>query len=218
LPQIQIPFGESRWLQRAFFARLPDGPVTDALSPLTAERIAEIDSDTYYTSLNPSVNPLGVPSDLDDSICRYRNLSAKNHSKFDRALFWMDIASRQWSTSVSSSFASLVSAVESLTDRGTTHLAHCDKCDTDINHEVPGAIERFRLFFDTFAPGAALRTRRTLMYDLRSGILHGSQLMQMDQDKAFGLDPRDWNQNELHRELWSITSLALRNWLKNPPA
>jgi len=56
------------------------------------------------------------------------------------------------------------------------------------------------------------------MYELRSVILHGSDLMQMDQDLAFGLDPPDWNEGELHRELWSITRLALRNWLKNPPA
>jgi hypothetical protein len=54
------------------------------------------------------------------------------------------------------------------------------------------------------------------MYELRSGILHGSDLMQMDQDLAFGLDPPDFNDGELHRELWSITHLAMRNWLKNP--
>jgi hypothetical protein len=40
----------------------------------------------------------------------------------------------------------------------------------------------------------------------------------MDQDLAFGLDPADWNEADLHRDLWSITRLALRNWLKNPSA
>jgi hypothetical protein len=55
------------------------------------------------------------------------------------------------------------------------------------------------------------------MYALRSSILHGSDLMQIDQDLAFGLDAPDWNEYELHSELWSITRLALRNWLKNPP-
>lgn len=66
-----------------------------------------------------------------------------------------------------------------------------------------------------------LRTPRTKyylvnskMYALRSGILHGSSLMQMDQDIAFGFNPLDFNEAELHRELWSITRLALRNWLK----
>jgi hypothetical protein len=54
------------------------------------------------------------------------------------------------------------------------------------------------------------------MYELRSGILHGSNLMLMDQDLHFGWDPPGSNERELHSELWSITRLALRNWLKKP--
>jgi hypothetical protein len=52
------------------------------------------------------------------------------------------------------------------------------------------------------------------MYSLRSGILHGSELMQLDQDLAFGWDPPWWKERELHDELWTITRLAVRNWLK----
>jgi len=37
------------------------------------------------------------------------------------------------------------------------------------------------------------------MYKLRSGILHGSDLMQLDQDLAFGFDPSDFNENELQK-------------------
>ena len=36
-------------------------------------------------------------------------------------------------------------------------------------------------------------------------------------DLAFGFDPFDYNENQLQRELWSVTRIALRNWLKNPP-
>lgn len=110
-----------------------------------------------------------------------------------------------------------MSAIEALTDRGTTHLVYCEECQAERSHEEPGATERFRSFFETHAPADALRKRRTQMYELRSGILHGSDLMQLDQDLAFGFDPWDFNESELHRELWSITRLALRNWLKNPP-
>jgi hypothetical protein len=55
------------------------------------------------------------------------------------------------------------------------------------------------------------------MYDIRSGILHGSDLMQLDQDLAFGFDPWDFNESELQRDLSSITRIAIRNWLKIPP-
>jgi hypothetical protein len=209
--------GESRWLQRFFWAPL-SAPVTDALSPPAVEKLAEEEPEAYFSNAGYDGHPLRVPTDLDDSLCRYRDLSGANQSKFDRAAFWMDIASRQWTSSVSSSFASLVSAIESLTDRGITHRVYCEKCHLDRSHEVPGATERFRSFFETYAPGAALRKRRTEMYELRSGILHGRYLMQMDQDLDFGWHPLESNERELQNELWSITGLALRNWLKNPSA
>ena len=55
------------------------------------------------------------------------------------------------------------------------------------------------------------------MYDLRSGILHGSELMAIDQDRDFGWDPFGEEDLELHRELWTVTRIAVRNWLRNPP-
>ena len=59
--------------------------------------------------------------------------------------------------------------------------------------------------------------RRGEMYKLRSDILHGSELMQFDQDLAFGWDPPGWNERELYEDLWGLTRVALRNWLKDPP-
>jgi len=209
--------GESRWLQRWFSAPLNE-IVCNALSPPAAEKLAKIEPEAYYTSVGHDGGPLRVPTDLDESLCRFRDLSAANRAKFDRAAFWIDIATRQWTISVSSSFASLVSAIEALTDRGTTHWIHCEQCKADRSHEVPGATERFQSFFATYATGPALKKRRREMYKLRSGILHGSDLMQLDQDLTFGVDPSDFNEFELQRELWSITRIALRNWLKNPPS
>jgi hypothetical protein len=112
--------GESRWLQQYFWAPLGT-VVTDALSPPADKKIEELNSEEYYTNVGYDGKPLRVPADLDDSICRYHDLSRPKRSKFDRAAFWMDMASRQWTISVSASFASLVSAIESLTERGDTH-------------------------------------------------------------------------------------------------
>ena len=170
----------------------------------------------YYANPGHDGNSLRVPNDLDKSICCYRDLSEANRAKIDRAMFWTDMASRHWDTSFSSSFASLVSAVEALTKRGITHRVYCNKCDKDVPHDLQGPTELFRSFFETYAPGRSLTKRRKQMYDLRSGILHGSALMQMDEDLAFGWDPPGLNERELHDELWGITRLALRNWLKNP--
>ena len=40
------------------------------------------------------------------------------------------------------------------------------------------------------------------MYSLRSGILHGGNLMQFDLQLDFGWDPPALNERELHQELW----------------
>lgn len=206
---------ETKWVQQFFDARLGE-PLIDELSPPASEQLEEVESEEYYATVGHDGKGLRVPGDLDRSICLYLQLSPKNRAKFDRAAFWMDMASRQWTISVSSSFASLVSAVESLTDRGTSHRLYCEECRRHFEHEVPGATERFRSFFEKYAPGVALRNRSE-MYSLRSEILHGSDLMQLDQDLAFGWDPPWWNERELHEQLWGLTRVGLRNWLKNSP-
>ena len=208
---------EIKWVQQFFFAELGKA-VIDELSPPAGERLEEVEPEEYYTKTGHDGKGLRVPTDLDQSICCYTALSVRNRAKLDRATFWMDIASRQWNISVSASFAAIVSAIESLTERGDTHIFECPICGKPTQHEVPGATRRFKDFFDIYAPGANLANRRDDMYSLRSGILHGSDLMQLDQDLAFGWDPPWWNERELHAELWGLTRIALRNWLKNPPA
>jgi hypothetical protein len=207
---------ETIWVQQSFFGKL-GGAVIDELSPPAGEQLEKVAPDEYYTKVERG-RGLRVPTDLDESICCYMALSAGNRAKFDRAIFWVDMASRQWNLSVSASFGALVSAIESLTERGDTHGFTCPCCGKLTQHEVPGATRRFKDFLDIYAPGTTLAKRRDNMYSLRSGILHGSDLMQLDQDLAFGVDPPWWNERELHAELWGVTRIALRNWLKNPPA
>ena len=206
---------EIKWVQQFFFAKLGE-IVIDELSPPAGEQLEELEPEEYYMTVGHDGKGLRVPADLDEAICLYLQLSPTNRAKFERATFWMDMASRQWTISISSSFASLVSAVESLTDRGVVHRVYCEECKGDCQHEVPGATERFRTFFERYAPGGAVRSRRSKMYSLRSGILHGSELMQLDQDLAFGWDPPWWDERELHEDLWGLTRVALRNWLKDP--
>jgi hypothetical protein len=170
---------EIKWVQQFYFAKLGE-VVIDRLSPPASEKLEELEPEEYFVNVGYDGKGLRVPADLDNSICLYLNLNEENRAKFDRAAFWMDMASRQWTNSASASFASLVTASESLTERGSCHLAHCETCNVDIQHEVPGATERFHAFFEKYAPGESLR-RRSKMYGLRSGILHGSKLMQLDQ-------------------------------------
>ncbi|WHZ16006.1 MAG: hypothetical protein OJF52_002854 [Nitrospira sp.] len=190
---------EPKWVQEFYFAQIGQ-PVQDELSPPAADILEEISPDTYYTTVGHDGRGLRVPADLDDSICCYMQLSKANRDKFGIAGFWMDMAARQWTVSLSASFASLAIAIEALGER------------------TLGPTERFITFIERYAPGASLATRRKEMYALRSDILHGSGLMEMDQDTHFGWAPPEQKERDLINELWGLTRIAVRNWLKNPPS
>lgn len=188
-----------KWVQEFYLANIGE-PIQAKLSPAAPETLEEIESETYYTTVGHDGRGLRLPTDLDDSICCYMGLSKANRDRFLLAGFWMDMASRQWTLSFSASFASLAIAVEALGERASRPTA------------------RFRNFIERYAPGASLEKRRIEMYALRSDILHGSGLMEMDQDAHFGWAPPELNEEELLRELWGITRIAMRNWLRNPLA
>jgi hypothetical protein len=207
-------FPNIKWVQEWYFAPL-DRPVLDEPSPPAADRLEEIEPEEYYTNVGNDGRGLRVPADLDESICRYLNLSPGDKAKFDRATFWLDMASRQWTISVSAAFAAYVSAIEALTERGVAHQFKCPVCDGHTQHEVPGATRRFKDFIDAYAPGTNLAGQRGEMYDLRSGILHGSKLIELDYALAFGWDPPWWNQRQLIWDLSSVTRIALRSWLRS---
>ena len=115
---------------------------------------------------------------------------------------------------MSASYASLVSAAEALTpEDGTEHSVECKE---NRRHDVPGVTGKFRSFFEKYTPDPGLSERRSKMYGLRSKILHGSDLMQLDQGRAIGLDPPWWNEREMTTELWGLMRTAARNWLKDP--
>ena len=186
-----------KWVQEFYFANLGE-IVKDELSPPAAETLEDVDAEKYYATVGHDGRGLRVPADLDDSICCYMGLSKANRDNFLRAGFWMDMASRQWTISFSASFASLAIAVEALGERASHPTA------------------RFRNFIERYAPGASLEKRRTEMYALRSDILHGSGLVEMDQDGDFGWAPPEQKERNLIDELWGLTRIAMRNWLKNP--
>src|SRR5262245_36297992 len=104
---------EVRWVQNSYFAPLGEC-VLDAPSPFATEHLEVIPADRYFDEVQGiDGRGLRVPSDLDESIWRYQQLPAVRRAEFDRAAYWLDMSSHLWTTSMSLSFGSLVSAVES---------------------------------------------------------------------------------------------------------
>jgi Apea-like HEPN len=210
---------EFKWVSEWYDADIGN-LIVNELSPPAAQSLTELASAQYYESgIGLDGQGLRVPDDLDDSLWRYQNLPLDLKSKFDRATYWMSMAARQWTDSMSASFASLVSAVESLTDENVKHNVYCEKCNENRSHDVPGVREKFRAFFEKYVPDPGSRKLRNKMYDVRSQILHGSELMRLDQEQAFLIrDLRSEEQLELNEELWGLTQTAARNWLKGQPS
>jgi hypothetical protein len=205
-----------QWVQCSYMADV--NPLVEVNpSASVGMPLEELPPDVYYDIRGRGENRMCVPADLDESICAYQNLTRKRRERFDRALFWLDLASEYWTTSMSSSFASLVSAIEALNPRGKVHKIYCKDCGTDKDHDAPSLTAKFRVFFEKYAPGPELKKERGEMYGLRSGILHGNKLIAFDEDLAIGWDPPWRHQNQLHGELWRISRIALRNYLRNPP-
>ncbi len=170
-------------------------------SELSTERIEEIPADVYYGGPRGiDGRGLRVPSDLDESLWLYQQLPRDRQEEFDRAAYWFDLASRHQTSSLSASFAALVSTIEALVN------------------EKDNRTEQFKRFLGKYAPGASLESPRGEMYQLRSDILHGSELMEIDQDEYLaGWDPPQFRDGHLYGELWGLTRTAMRNWLKKPP-
>ena len=186
-----------KWVQEFYFANFGEC-VRDDLSPPAGNALEQVAPDAYHATAGQDSRPLRVPSDLDESICCYKRLSKTNRDKLSRAGYWLDMTSRQWTVSFSIAFASLVIAIEAIGERATTPRA------------------RFRDFIERYAPGASLQKRRNEMYARRNDILHGSGLMEMDQDAHLGWSPPEQREEGLMRELWELTQMAVRNWIKSP--
>ena len=208
---------KSKWVTQGFSAPL-GAYLIDQLSLPAAHQLEELAPEEYDAMLGNDGEGLRVPSNLDQSICSYEALLTPNREKFDRAAFWFGTASSMRDVSVSASFAAFVSAIESLTTRGTRHKFECPVCGRPGTHEVPGPTKLFRNFLATYVPDASLAKDRKRMYDLRSDILHGSDLLEIDQIVPIqGWTPTGFKEDELYNGMWRVTRTALRNWLKSPP-
>ena len=205
----------TEWVEQGFSPTL-NPFITDALSAPAATQLEELEPEEYDKLLGDDGMGLRVPSDLDHSICGYEALSDSHREKFDRAAFWFSTSSRMHDISISSAFAALVSAIESLTASGNVHQFTCPICAGPTDHRVPGPTKLFKNFLATYAPGASLAKERDEMYDLRSNLVHGEHLVELDREiPIMGWTPPGFKERQQYYDLWGLTRTALRNWLKS---
>jgi hypothetical protein len=201
----------SEWVQQGFNA--PFGPpLIGSLSAPAADQLEEVAPDKYDEPV--VTDELRVPSDLDQSIWLYEALSDSDREKFDRAAFWFSTSSRMWDTSMSASFTALAFAIESMSIGRNVCEVLCPTCGSAIES---GPTKLFKNFLATYAPGASLARDRNDMYDLRSDVVHGEHLVELDREIPIvgAWTPPGFKEQDQYRALWQLTRTALRNWLKN---
>src|SRR5437667_7422507 len=87
------------------------------------------------------------------------------------------------------------------------------------NAYSPRSNEAVQELLSYVCPDASLAKDRDRMYKLRSDILHGSDVLEIDQIVPIqGWTPTGFKEDELYNGMWRVTRTALRNWLKSPPS
>lgn len=203
----------TEWVQQ-WFSPVLNPYISDALSAPAPHQLQEVAPEEYENLVGNDGMGLRVPSDLDQSICLYEALSDSNREKFDRAIFWFSRSSLLWDTSMSASLAALAFAVESMTSDSNVDEVLCPVCGSPTGS---GPTKLFRNFLAAYAPGDGSETDRKDMYSLRSKVVHGDHLMELDWALPVvgPWTPPGFKERDQYGQLWKFTRAALRNWLKN---
>lgn len=211
---VYLPGGtESAWVQEGFNGGGYAGYATQ-LSESGPDRLEVIDASTYYSDKCSFGQGLAVPSNLGDSLVHYSGLSAVETRMFDRAAYWVELSDVMWELSKSSSFISLVTAIECFLPRGGIHGTTCERCGERFDHETPGPTRQFKHFVEKYGAGDVSNQARSDLYNLRSGIVHGDRLLQFDMPVSWmGGDARQYSQLDLHHSLSQALKTVMRNWL-----
>lgn len=164
----------------------------------------------YYGALRP-MGPLQLPASLSRSLRAVRSLAPANREQFMRAAQWRYAASDLWDSHISSWYIAQVAAIEALASRPGSRTP-CPTCGLDTS---PGPTARFRDFLARYAPGLS-PVSRSRLYDVRSGLVHGSSILHHDSPFGATLLPALGDERQRMDELHRSVQLAMLRWVEDP--
>lgn len=172
--------------------------------------IALIPADEYYSDIGWTGRAVSLPDSLPRSVERYFGLSEKDRVKFERAAHWMFAANDLWESHMSSYYVALVAAAESLAYE-TLPADPCPTCARDRNQRPTAA---FKDFFERYAPGSGSRGDVDALYKVRSGLVHGTALLNHDSPfGGFQFKTSTLKQDQQLRSLSALMTILVVNWL-----
>lgn len=176
---------------------------TENQSKLNGVKYEEYYQRSYAQSLD-------LPSNFESSLCRYFSLAISEQQGFFNSLYLFSRAKTIYSISKSLSYVALISSIESLLDKPKV-LKKCDECLQNIL-EI-SISQKFKNFVEKFAPGLEDKDRQ-ILYDLRSNIVHGNRLLEID-NKPFSswLLPSIMDDHKRVEICLNVVKIALINYL-----
>lgn len=218
---IEVEHLLSLFTQFFFFNMIKSKSPITRLSTKRINKI-KIGSIRWYQdkSLNDcSVSEIVIPNFLDDILDKYYNLKKREKEIFRKAMYLYYSAIELKGSYPSLSFASFVSAMETLIHFDDPKPKTCNDCK-----QVKGVGKRFKQNIIKYAYNNDVDSQKmkqiNKLYGHRSSILHHGELLLGDlfwEKSSFDSEEKikKWKQSFLHKYLLSITRAFLINWLNN---
>ena len=167
------------------------------------------------------------PDNFESLLEKAFSLPQTEFQRLFRACMWFAMAQEIWLTSASSSFVSVVSALESLVGK-PEKCSECGQSVTEGMEICPRCRQQkfrvtksFRAFLEAHVPSLSQKPEiRDSIYKVRSGLAHGStDPLRADATPWMLFEhPERAYQEMLQRELMDCVSEGIVNWLmsRNP--
>jgi hypothetical protein len=202
---------KNRYMQLGYFPEGESVSRDDFTDNSGVSPISRVPADEYYSLQGLALGPLSLPKNFEESLQIASRLSVELYDKLFIALTFFAMSHGVWHESRSASYASLVSAIEALLPEHEPQ--HCKACGKPI-YQIS---KRFRDFLTLHAPGEEQASERKVLqdafYELRSGLTHGSKVLQSDLEPWKFYDRRGHVEDDLHRKLRRVVRIAIMNWL-----
>jgi len=200
---VQTGFFIPDWLRQSDdFTRVQDMPT-----------LREV-PDAEYTSHRgiSTEDVFEVPDVLRPLLDRYHAVDPRLRDVFLKACYWYERSGAAWDMSVSLGHIAAVNAVESLMP-----AEEVDRCPTCGLNRAPGTTRRFIAFVDRHA-AAVPDDDRSQIYVLRSALVHGGRLLDIDTPGPWGaLIPGDLVQRGTYGAARQVARAVIVNWLLDQP-
>ncbi len=200
-----------RWSSETYFVAGFHGLSATMTNPVDVPRLPSVDQHAYYELRAPPLDDnLHLPDSLTADFEKYFSLPPQEKEAFQRSAYWLRHAQRVQPESVSAGFVALVTAIEALLpvrDEG-----RCPEC----KRPLLSISRQFREFVELLLAEWSIAGQvKQDIYDTRSKIAHGSQLLL--HDTRLGLDMPKWSEFERLHSAWRAARLVAVEWLRRFP-